>query len=142
MTAPSIPTWPVVTDDSRCPCLSTLPYGECCAPAHRGEQPSPTAERLMRSRYSAFVVGDEPYLLATWHPKTRPTRVELDRAQRFFRLDIVSTSGGGMLATTGTVEFVARYKLDGHAAELHETSRFLAEFGRWFYLDGTIHAHG
>ena len=93
----------------------------------------------MRSRYSAFVRGDAPYLLATWHPSTRPAVLELDPEQRFFSLEIVTRTGGGMLERTGTVEFVARSRLGGRATRLHETSRFVAERGRWFYLDGTIH---
>src|ERR1700712_1217354 len=108
MPAPATPSFVVVGDEQRCPCLSGLTYGECCAPAHRGTQPSPTAERLMRSRYSAFVRGDSPYLLATWHPSTRPAMLDLDPEQRFFSLEIVSRTGGGMLEKTGTVEFVAR----------------------------------
>ncbi|MEF2979338.1 YchJ family protein [Subtercola sp. YIM 133946] len=129
----------IPADDDRCPCLSGLTYGECCAPAHRGVTPSATAERLMRSRYSAFVVGDAPYLLATWHADTRPATLDLDPAQRFYRLDILSRTGGGMLEETGTVEFVARFRLDGRASALHETSRFVRQRGLWRYVDGTIH---
>ncbi|GAA0993809.1 YchJ family protein [Subtercola frigoramans] len=130
--------WPQLAETDRCPCLSGLPYGECCAPAHSGAQPSLTAERLMRSRYSAFVLGDEPYLLATWHSSTRPVSLGLDPAQRFYRLDILSKTGGGMLDRSGTVEFVARFRLDGRAGRLHETSRFVSERGCWFYVDGIL----
>jgi uncharacterized protein YchJ len=57
----------------RCPCGTGLPYAECCRPLHDGTGTAASAEQLMRSRYSAFAVGDPAYLLATWHPTTRPT---------------------------------------------------------------------
>ncbi|WP_440711629.1 YchJ family protein [Herbiconiux sp. YIM B11900] len=144
----------------RCPCLSGETYAECCAPYHRGEADAPTAERLMRSRYSAFAVGDPAYLLATWHPQTRPDAADfvLDDGIRWYRLDIVARSGGGVLDTEGEVEFVAHYKprpaaaaspaqagadADGvgpaqpapAAGQQHERSRFVREGGRWYYLD-------
>jgi SEC-C motif-containing protein len=90
----------------------------------------------MRSRYSAYVVGDAQYLLDSWHPSTRPASLELDPAQRWFGLHILSTSSGGMLDTTGTVEFRAKFRLDGHVGEQHETSRFVRSASRWVYLDG------
>ena len=120
---------------ARCPCLTGLPYGECCGPYHRGAA-APTAERLMRSRYSAFVTGDADYLLNTWHPSTRPASFELDPTHRYYRLDILATSRGGMLATEGTVEFRAFLRIDGGVDEHHEVSRFVKESGRWWYLDG------
>jgi SEC-C motif-containing protein len=88
----------------------------------------------MRSRYSAFVVGDERYLLDSWHPSTRPDTLELDPAQRWFGLEIRSTTLGGILDTTGTVEFAARFRLEGRVGEQHETSRFVRSASRWVYL--------
>ncbi|WP_166873224.1 YchJ family protein [Salinibacterium sp. ZJ450] len=120
---------------SRCPCLSGESYGECCAPFHRGDAVAPTALRLMRSRYSAFAVGDADYLLATWHPRTRPATLQLDPDQRWYRLDIVATERGGLLDTDGTVEFTARSRLHGEAAVQHEVSRFVRDGRRWVYLD-------
>ena len=67
----------------RCPCGTGLPYDECCGPLHAGATPAATAEQLMRSRYSAFAVGDAAYLLATWHPSTRPPALELDPGVRW-----------------------------------------------------------
>ncbi|PRY70501.1 SEC-C motif-containing protein [Glaciihabitans tibetensis] len=90
----------------------------------------------MRSRYSAFVVGDERYLLESWHPSTRPSTLELDPAQRWFGLEIRRTTLGGLLDSTGTVEFVAKFRLDGQVSEQHETSRFVRLDSRWVYLDG------
>jgi SEC-C motif-containing protein len=98
---------------------------------------APTAERLMRSRYSAFSVGHFAYLLATWHPTTRPRELELDAATRWFSLEIVDRSRGGLLDTDGVVEFRARYRDSNGTGELHERSRFVREKNRWFYLDGT-----
>ncbi|WP_241977079.1 MULTISPECIES: YchJ family protein [unclassified Cryobacterium] len=119
----------------RCPCLSGLTYAECCGPLHAGQGSAPTAERLMRSRYSAFAVGDTEYLLATWHPATRPESLELDADMQWVRLDILRTVRGGPLDTDGVVEFAAHYRLDGQRAQQHETSRFLKVDRRWFYLD-------
>jgi len=88
----------------------------------------------MRSRYSAFVVLDAGYLLRTWHPETRPATLELDAETQWRRLDIVSTHRGGPLDTEGTVEFAAYYRHDGERGVQHETSRFLREDRRWYYV--------
>lgn len=117
-----------------CPCLSGEQYGDCCGRFHRGDAEAPTAEQLMRSRYSAFVVLDAAYLLRTWHPDTRPAQLELDPAVGWRRLDIVSTGRGGPLDTEGTVEFEAYYRHDGERGVQHETSRFLREDRRWYYV--------
>lgn len=122
---------------ARCPCLSGLQYGECCGPFHSGDAFAPTAERLMRSRYSAFAVGDADYLLATWHSTTRPAELALDPEQRWYRLEIEAASRGGMLDTEGTVEFRAFSRSGGSASEQHEVSRFGRENRRWVYLDGS-----
>jgi SEC-C motif-containing protein len=89
----------------------------------------------MRSRYSAFAVGDAEYLLATWHPKTRPQSLDLDPAQRWYRLDILRSERGGMLDIEGIVEFRAWYRSEGSSGDQREVSRFRREGGRWFYLD-------
>ncbi|WP_278236054.1 YchJ family protein [Isoptericola sp. AK164] len=126
-------------DATRCPCLSGLPYGECCAPLHRGERTAPTAEALMRSRYSAFAVGDADYLSATWHPGTRPSSLDLDPGRRWRRLDILGTSAGGPFDDAGEVEFVATFTDDdGGRGRLHELSRFVREGGTWLYVDGDV----
>lgn len=117
--------------DERCPCGSGDPYDRCCGPLHRGERPAPTAEALMRSRYSAFARGLDRYLAETWHPDTRPRRVTAGDPSRWRRLDVLDTEGGNLLDSTGEVEFIARHA-DG---ELHERSRFVRLDGRWVYLD-------
>jgi SEC-C motif-containing protein len=124
----------VPSSNARCPCLSGETYGNCCLPYHRREAAAPTAERLMRSRYSAFAVGDADYLLASWHPSTRPASVDLDPDVRWVRLDILSRTGGGVLDTEGTVEFRAFHRVDGVRGERYENSEFVREGGRWYYL--------
>ena len=89
----------------------------------------------MRSRYSAFVLGRADYLLATWHPKTRPATLDLDPAARWLGLEVRACGASG--ARHGQVEFVARYREHGRAVRLHERSRFTRERdGRWYYVDG------
>jgi SEC-C motif-containing protein len=89
----------------------------------------------MRSRYSAYVLGLEDYLLATWHPSTRPATLDLaDDNPKWIGLDLKKHAAGS--ADSATVEFVARYRIGGRAHRLHEVSRFVREDGRWFYLDG------
>lgn len=122
-------------DHLRCPCLSGLPYAECCGPLHAGRTDAATAEQLMRSRFSAFAVGDPAYLLRTWHPSTRPATVDLDPALRWYRLDLLATDRGGPFDTEGTVAFRAHHRGPDGAGVLHEVSRFVRD-GRWFYLDG------
>jgi SEC-C motif domain protein len=89
----------------------------------------------MRSRFSAFAVGNPAYLLRTWHPSTRPLELTLDPELRWYRLDVLSTSRGGMLDTEGTVEFRAHYKGPDGAGSQHETSRFVRDSGAWVYVD-------
>lgn len=88
----------------------------------------------MRSRYSAFAGQDADYLLRTWHSRTRPPSIEFDADQRWSRLEILATAGGGMLEPSGTVEFRAHYLRRGKPGSQHEVSRFVREDGRWVYL--------
>ena len=122
-----------------CPCESGLAYRECCGQWHAGLDEglhAPTPEELMRSRYSAYVLGLADYLLATWHPSTRPVRLEPDPpGLKWLGLEVRRHVAEGDHAT---VEFVARSKLGGRAHRLHETSRFVREGGRWYYIDGDL----
>ncbi|MFE9443496.1 YchJ family protein [Streptomyces sp. NPDC006602] len=126
-----------------CPCGLPQAYDQCCGrylPQSRtsstGGTPigvaAPTAEALMRSRYSAFVKRDEAYLLRTWHPRTRPARVEFDPGMRWTGLEILGTSDGSAFHTTGTVTFRASFR----GGTLHERSRFERVDGAWVYVDG------
>lgn len=122
-------------DATRCPCLSGESYGACCGRIHRGEADAATAEQLMRSRFSAFAVGDAAYLLRSWHSSTRPPELELDDEMRWYRLDINGSTRGGMLDNEGTVDFTAFYRdADGRGSQ-QENSNFVRENGRWVYLD-------
>jgi SEC-C motif domain protein len=121
---------------AKCHCGLAVDFVHCCRPYIYSEQIAPTAEALMRSRYSAFVEGHEEYLLASWHPDTRPSRVRLDPEQRWLGLSIKSTESGGIDDSNGRVEFVARFKINGKGHRLHESSRFEKIAGQWFYLDG------
>jgi SEC-C motif domain protein len=122
------------TSAANCHCGLPAPYDDCCGRFHRGDATAPTAERLMRSRFSAFRVGDETYLLRTWHPSTRPPRIGLDESVRWQRLEVLQTTGGGFLDTEGTVRFRAHYVERDRAGQLDEDSRFVVHDGAWLYV--------
>jgi SEC-C motif-containing protein len=90
----------------------------------------------MRSRYSAFAVGDPAYVLATWDPATRPRTVELDPDVRWTGLEVLAATGGGLLDAEGTVTFRAHARAGGVEHVQAEHSRFRREGGRWLYVDG------
>jgi SEC-C motif-containing protein len=119
-----------------CPCGSAAPYAECCGRWHAGT-PAPDALSLMRSRYSAFVLRNEQYLLATWHPTTRPDSVPFGKNVKWLGLRIVATRVTGN--ASAEVEFVARSRAsNASAVRHHERSRFVLEGGKWFYVDGDL----
>ncbi len=119
-----------------CPCGSNLGYHQCCRVWHAGAAPD-DAPRLMRSRYSAYVLRNEAYLLDTWHPRTRPGHISFDPQQRWLGLRVIEATVTG--DATADVVFIARYRIGGAtAARLHERSRFVRDGGRWFYLDGDV----
>ncbi|WP_067484040.1 YchJ family protein [Actinomadura hibisca] len=120
-----------------CPCGLPETYQECCGRLHRGRARAATAEQLMRSRYSAFAVRDAAYLLASWHPATRPPALDFDRGLRWEGLEIVRTEDGTPFHDRGVVEFRARFTQNDHPGELHEVSRFTRHDGAWVYLNGT-----
>jgi SEC-C motif-containing protein len=122
-----------------CPCQSGIPLADCCAPFLSGQRLPATAEALMRSRYTAFALRDEAYLLATWHPSTRPVTLDLAAgpAPKWIGLTVREHRQTG--PDSAIVEFLARCRVGGRAQRLHETSRFVRESGRWYYVDGTIH---
>ena len=122
--------------DATCPCQSGQRYTACCGRWHAGPQQlqAPDAQALMRSRYSAYVLGLLPYLQATWHPSTRPADLALEPGLRWLGLEIKQHAVQD--ETHASVQFVARSKLAGRAHRLVENSRFVREDGRWLYLDG------
>ena len=122
---------------STCPCGNALAYAKCCGRWHAGpgHLQAPNAEALMRSRYSAFVLDLGDYLLATWHPDTRPAGLEPNEpGLKWLGLSIKRHAVQD--ADHATVEFVARSRLHGQANRLQECSRFVRIDGRWLYLDG------
>lgn len=120
-------------DERACPCGLGDDYDACCGRLHAGA-PARTAESLMRSRYSAFAVGDASYLLRTWHRSARPPSLTIDPALRWTRLAVLETDGGGLFDTAGTVRFRAVYVREGQRGVHAETSRFVREDGQWSYL--------
>jgi SEC-C motif-containing protein len=92
----------------------------------------------MRSRFSAFAVHDEAYLLRSWHPSTRPPGIDFDPAVRWVRLEILGSTDGSSFHSAGTVEFRAHCTERGQAGQLHENSRFVRHDNAWVYLDGII----
>ena len=88
----------------------------------------------MRSRYSAFAVGDADYLLRTWHRSSRPPELVLDPDLRWTRLAVLATEDGGLFDPTGTVQFRAIYVHDGQRGVMTETSQFVRQDKRWTYL--------
>ena len=129
---------PAPTDHAPCPCQSGKAYGACCGRWHAGplHLQAPDAQALMRSRYCAYVLGLLPYLQATWHPSTRPADLALEPGLRWLGLQVKQHVVQD--ATHATVQFVARSKLGGRAHRLAETSRFVCEDGRWFYVEGDL----
>ena len=121
-----------------CPCGTNRAYSACCGRLHFGTEKASTAEALMRSRYCAYALGLEPYLLATWHASTRPAELNLadEKGTKWLGLNIKSHQL--IDSTHATVEFIARYRIAGRGYRLYEISRFVREDGRWFYVDGDI----
>ncbi|HSR02940.1 MAG TPA: YchJ family metal-binding protein [Methylophilaceae bacterium] len=118
---------------SNCPCGSGKSYTACCKPLHTGAT-AHDAEALMRSRYTAYTMGLEQYLLDTWHQSTRPVSLNLadDKTIKWLGLDIKRVEA--IDEYTATVEFIARYKIGGDKAQrLHEISQF-KYLDRWYYL--------
>lgn len=126
------------TNPSLCPCESGRQYAHCCQPYVEQNEDAPTAETLMRSRYTAFVLLDETYLRHSWHPDTCPKIIHLDEQVRWLGLNVKNILAGGANDETGEVEFVARSKVNGRARRLHEISRFTRVLNRWIYIDGKI----
>ena len=147
----------VLHGDQPCPCArgginaKPLRFAACCGQYLEGEAPppAPDAESLMRSRYSAFVLQRESYLLATWHASTRPGQVSFDTAGKWLGLEVrkslassppkaeAEAKAKAKAKAKAEVEFVARFKPAGTTAwRLHERSRFVLQQGRWWYEDG------
>ncbi|MGB2110006.1 MAG: YchJ family protein [Marinobacter vinifirmus] len=119
-------------DGQICPCGGGQVYSACCGRWHAGA-PAPSPEALMRSRFTAFVTGDSNYLLATWHPDTRPESLSLDGSPEWTALQIFSAGEQG---AKGLVHFRAIYRTGSGWGYLEEHSDFVKEGGHWFYVAG------
>ena len=118
-----------------CACGQGLPYEACCGRYLSGSANAPTAEALMRSRYTAYVRGDGAYITRTWAAETRPADLHVDPAgEPFIRLEVLHTSGGGPFDAEGVVEFAAHFP----GGVMRERSRFERRAGRWVYVDGVV----
>lgn len=120
-----------------CPCGRDRGFDRCCGAIHAGGT-AVTAEDLMRSRYAAYVVGAVGHLRRSWAPETCPAELTLDPATTWTGLRIVDTVGGGALAATGVVEFVASYDHPAGGGVRAERSTFRREAGRWVYVDAEV----
>jgi SEC-C motif-containing protein len=126
-----------------CPCGSGLSWDECCGPYVLGEKDAPTAEALMRSRYSAYVEHAIDYIVATCAQEGKDAidykqTQEWSEKSTWLGLKILSATKGGPLDTEGTVEFEASYERDGLRDVHHENARFKKEHGRWLYEEGAV----
>lgn len=130
-----------------CPCGSTVVYSSCCEPFLKGTGLPETAEKMMRSRYTAYVEGNVEYIRKTLAPESRNDFDEKStrdwaRSAKWKGLRILSTEKGGVTDKKGTVEFVATYEHEGAGMEHHEVSRFRkADSGQWYFIDGDAHTH-
>jgi SEC-C motif-containing protein len=127
-----------IFEHNACPCGSGLAYGDCCRWLHLGKRQAATPVELMRSRYSAFVLRDARYLARSWHPATRPQRLNLQDMEdiHWTGLEIVSAPAVQAGDTRGTVEFRASCEQSGRREILHEISCFVRHKGKWLYFDG------
>jgi SEC-C motif-containing protein len=123
-----------------CPCGNNKTYQECCQVAHKSIANVKTAEQLMRSRYTAFTMGDGDYLIKSHHFTTRPTQekenmVKWAKSVNWMGLDILNKTKGLDKDAEGTVEFKAHFLENGMQQVIHENSKFIKHKGLWMYLD-------
>jgi SEC-C motif-containing protein len=122
-----------------CYCDLDTDYSQCCEPFHNGSQNAPTAQILMRSRYSAYVLQNADYLLTTWYKSTRPKEIDFSQENvTWQKLKILHAKKGDVKDDKGRVEFNAFYEQDGQSLVMHEISRFKKFGGKWFYVDGDV----
>lgn len=121
---------------SLCPCGSNIKYALCCGKYHKGKLHAPTAESLMRSRYSAYALDLHKYIFRTWDQQTRPTLQSLgeSRGQEFTKLTVLSSIDGTENDNTGEVEFIAEYQIGNKHYQIKEHSLFQKNGKRWIYV--------
>ncbi|MCB0394622.1 MAG: hypothetical protein KDD25_08680, partial [Bdellovibrionales bacterium] len=132
---------------SACPCGSSKDFEKCCQPIIKGAVQAKTAEELMRSRYTAFTLADVAYLKHSFAPEERSEFDDTDtkkwaESAKWKGLKILSTKKGTENDKRGTVEFVAKYEMDGEVIEHHEVADFRKTAnGQWYFVDGDSHTH-
>ncbi len=136
-----------MSETQECHCQSGKPFAECCEPYIKGNAKAPTAEALMRSRYSAYVIEDIPYLASTLHPKERDDFDEAGAAKwareaNWQGLEVVRTDKGGADDSKGEVEFKVSYKRHGSPCVHHERAEFRKSEGVWYFFDGKMISDG
>ena len=121
-----------------CHCGSQVLLEDCCFPIIKGRIKAKNAEQLMRSRYTAYVLLDDAYILRSWHPSKRPNQIELDSSVLWTGLQVVKVTAlkKKKAFADATVEFIARFSQQGSTGEMHELSQFKHEDGHWYYIDG------
>lgn len=122
-----------------CYCGQIETYTNCCEKLHKNPKAAKTAEQLMRSRYSAFVLANGDYLMQTHHKTTRPLKekkaiVKWAKSVNWIKLEILNTSQGKPNDKTGTVTFNAYFYENGKVDIIHENSAFIQQDQQWFYL--------
>lgn len=136
-----------MTAPMNCPCGSESTFETCCGPLIAGEKFPETAEKLMRSRYTAYVRADVGYIKRTMVPEARQDFDEHETRKwaegaKWKGLKIVATEKGGAQDDTGMVEFTATFEMDGEGIDHHEVARFRkTKDGRWLFVDGEAHTH-
>ena len=121
-------------EDFPCHCGSKKMFTTCCKPFLTFQTKAETAEQLMRSRYSAFVIENANYLLHSWHPDTRPTSIDFDSQTKWLGLKVKRCKAGLFSDLLGWVEFVARFKIAGKAERIEELSYFIKDGDQWLYV--------
>lgn len=123
---------------TQCPCNSKKEFDLCCGPYLAGQDAAPTAEALMRSRYTAYTLNNFDYLIRTCHESNRPNRKDFDDDNEidWLGLEIIAAEQGREHDDTGTVEFKASFSATGKTLSHHEKSTFVREDGQWYFLNG------
>lgn len=120
-----------------CPCMSGMAYDACCQPLLKRRKKADSAEALMRSRYTAYSVGDMLHVFRTWHSSTRPSLASLRQSvstdTEWLALKVIDVEER---IDTAIVEFIATYQTDKGINQLKERSHFVLEKGKWFYVEG------
>lgn len=126
-----------MSSEKLCPCGSKAPFSKCCSPILEDHTKAQTAEQLMRSRYTAFTMDDNAYLLTSWARDTRPKEMDTKETPvQWIGLEIESTEMGEKTDDKGSVTFIAHFIATSRLCHLREKSRFIKEDDRWFYVDG------